>query len=250
MDSWLKKFVWDSAQDQPVPDEELLLSKSWLDFLGLSEFLRRKLHDLLRKIECLRGKTVIYPPADRVMLWSYMCDPRNIKVVIVGQDPYHAGQATGFAFSVGRHCAIPPSLQNIYKELRGSVPNFTVPSHGCIDAWSKRGVLLLNTALTVEKGRPGSHGDLGWAWFTNLILCTLSEKLDCCVFMLWGAKAVEKSRLLDESKHLVLRCQHPSPLALRHGKSLLGPFIGSGHFKLANEFLEKKGRAVIDWGLE
>ncbi|AZB49216.1 UL2 [Phascolarctid gammaherpesvirus 1] len=250
MESWLKKFVWDEMGGQQVSDEELLLCDTWISFLNLSDFLRRKLADLLKKVQDLRSWAVIYPPEERIMLWSYMCDPADVKVIIVGQDPYHGGQATGFAFSVSRQCAIPPSLMNIYKEISRSCPGFSIPSHGCIDEWSRRGVLLLNTALTVEKGRPGSHNDLGWTWFTNLILCTLSEKLEGCVFMLWGAKAVDKARLLDESRHLVLRCQHPSPLALRNGRSLLHTFSGSDHFKLANEYLARSGKTPIDWTLD
>uniref|UniRef100_A0A8D2CYF3 Uracil-DNA glycosylase n=1 Tax=Sciurus vulgaris TaxID=55149 RepID=A0A8D2CYF3_SCIVU len=192
----------------------------------------------------------IFPGDDQIMYWSYLCPPESIKVIIIGQDPYHAGQATGLAFSVAKGCQIPPSLKAIYTELNASVPDFSLPAHGCLDTWAKRGVLLLNTILTVEKGKPGSHQDLGWHWFTNYILSTLSEKLNSCVFILWGSKAISKANLISAEKHLILKSQHPSPLAARNQRYGVWPsFIGCNHFNKANEYLISKGKLPIDWKL-
>lgn len=252
MEEWLEKYVWSHVDDgYDISDSELLISEPWLEFLDFSPFLKRKLYNLLSYVVKLRQNAEIYPSTDRIMYWSYLCDPRHIKVIILGQDPYHGGQADGLAFSVARDRVIPPSLKNIYNELCRSCPSFRRPTHGCLTAWTEQGVLLLNSILTVEKGKPGSHTDIGWTWLTNYIISSLSTKLDNCVFLLWGSKAIERSRLIDGQKHLILKASHPSPLALRSGARSNRPaFIGCNHFVLTNQYLSSHKRGEIDWSLE
>ncbi|ATA58275.1 Uracil DNA glycosylase [Eptesicus fuscus gammaherpesvirus] len=269
MDRWLEVHVWphldpqlDHADNIPsasndggaaggLGDRDLLLSPAWLTFLNLTPFMRRRLSTLLKRVRELRESAVVYPPENQIMLWSYLCDPADIKVVILGQDPYHRGQANGVAFSVSRDKPVPPSLRNIFAELERSVPGFVAPSHGCLHEWGHQGVLLLNTVLTVEEGKPGSHFQLGWQWFTNYVIGSVSKELRNCVFMLWGSKALEKAALVDGRRHLVLKAQHPSPLAARNQGSIRSnpPFLGCNHFQLANQYLEDKGRGAVDWSL-
>ncbi|QDQ69253.1 uracil-DNA glycosylase [Colobine gammaherpesvirus 1] len=253
MEEWLKTTVWDrlSREDYRVSAQELPLAPEWISFLNLSPFLRHKLQFLLNHIEELRKVTVIYPPSDRIMWWSYCCSPSDIKVIILGQDPYFSGQATGLAFSVDHQCQIPPSLRCIFRELAASVPSFTTPSHGCLDHWARQGVLLLNTILTVEKGKAGSHEKLGWDWFTNYIITSVSSRLHHCAFLLWGKRAIDRAALIDSQKHLVLKAQHPSPLAALSGRSSRWPrFSGCDHFNLTNAYLAQHGKQPIDWNLK
>ncbi|AAM22145.1 uracil-DNA-glycosidase [Suid gammaherpesvirus 3] len=248
MDNWLKKNMWPALLEEHIPDACLLISPKWLHFLDLSPFLKHKLYCLIKTIETLRNSCIIYPPKDLIMAWSYVCEPQDIKVVILGQDPYHGGQANGYAFSVNKGLPIPHSLRNIYTEVASCYPKFYHPDHGCLESWAKQGVLLLNTVLTVEAKKPGSHSDIGWAWFTNHIITCLSDKLNSCVFMLWGSKAILKSSLIDSSKHLVLKSQHPSPLAAKNSNNCHWPrFLGCGHFLEANKYLTEHGKSVIDW---
>nr|UTK45507.1 uracil-DNA glycosylase [Equid gammaherpesvirus 5]UTK45586.1 uracil-DNA glycosylase [Equid gammaherpesvirus 5]UTK45665.1 uracil-DNA glycosylase [Equid gammaherpesvirus 5]UTK45744.1 uracil-DNA glycosylase [Equid gammaherpesvirus 5] len=256
MERWLQKHVWAQQQQQQPQDDQALeekipINKAWLGFLQMSPFLQKKLLTLLQTVAKLRASTVVYPPEERVFSWSWLCNPTDVKVIILGQDPYHGGQATGLAFSVSKGVAIPPSLRNIFLEVAACDSEFAVPRHGCLDNWAKQGVLLLNTILTVEKGKPGSHGDLGWTWFTNYIISCLSNQLDHCVFMLWGSKAIEKANLINTSKHLVLKSQHPSPLAARSNRPSQWPkFLGCGHFRAANEYLGQHGKCPVDWNLD
>ncbi|AAC95571.1 orf 46 [Ateline gammaherpesvirus 3] len=251
MDKWLQREIWSKVQSiDRTSNESLLISPDWLEFLQMSPFLKQKLLNLLNCVKEQRKKTVIYPPDDRIMFWSYCCAPKDIKVVILGQDPYHGGQGTGLAFSVSYEYPIPPSLRNIFLELQRSDPLFHVPNHGCLNSWAKQGVLLLNTVLTVEKGKAYSHSELGWQWFTDYIISSLSEKLSSCVFMLWGTKAIEKSVLIDPSKHLVLKAQHPSPLAAVGQRVKTWPkFIGCDHFRQANKYLEEHQKKTIFWSI-
>nr|WPM02545.1 ORF46 [Human gammaherpesvirus 8]WPM02803.1 ORF46 [Human gammaherpesvirus 8] len=252
MDAWLQQMVFRGSLSisQGVDDRDLLLAPKWISFLSLSSFLKQKLLSLLRQIRELRLTTTVYPPQDRLMWWSHCCDPEDIKVVILGQDPYHKGQATGLAFSVDPQCQVPPSLRSIFRELEASVPNFSTPSHGCLDSWARQGVLLLNTVLTVEKGRAGSHEGLGWDWFTSFIISSISSKLEHCVFLLWGRKAIDRTPLINAQKHLVLTAQHPSPLASLGGRHSRWPrFQGCNHFNLANDYLTRHRRETVDWGL-
>ncbi|AJG42970.1 uracil DNA glycosylase [Harp seal herpesvirus] len=253
MEQWLTTHVWNCSNKTTlteITNQDLLLSCEWMDFLQLSPFLKKKLLCLLQTVERMRLTTIVYPPKERIMYWSEICKPEDIKVVILGQDPYHGGQATGLAFSVFKGITVPPSLKNIYLEISKSDSTFQVPNHGCLDNWAKQGVLLLNTVLTVEKGKAASHTDLGWLWFTNYVISKLSENLSNCVFMLWGSKAIEKASLINCQQHLVLKAQHPSPLAANSNRPSRWPkFIGCNHFVQANNYLKEHGKSPINWNL-
>ena len=168
----------------------------------------------------------------------------KVKVVILGQDPYHGeGEAHGFAFSVKPGIKIPPSLKNIYKELNAEYDCY-IPNNGYLMKWAEQGVLLLNAVLTVEKDKPASHQGKGWETFTDRIIEEIDKKEEPVVFILWGNFAKSKKALLKNKKHLVLESPHPSPFSARHG------FFGNNHFKLANEYLSKNGINPIDWQIE
>ncbi|MBR6789856.1 MAG: uracil-DNA glycosylase [Oscillospiraceae bacterium] len=165
---------------------------------------------------------------------------KDVKVVILGQDPYHGpGQAHGLAFSVQKGVPAPPSLQNIFKELQSDL-GVTPPSHGCLIDWAKNGVLLLNTALTVRAGQAASHRGMGWEYFTDRVIALLSEREEPMVFLLWGAHAKQKAPLIDASRHLILTAAHPSPLSAYNG------FFGCRHFSAATHFLNRNG-VQMDW---
>lgn len=167
-----------------------------------------------------------------------------VKVVIVGQDPYHgAGQAQGLAFSVAPGVRVPPSLRNIYKELAAEYGSCH-RTDGDLSDWARQGVLLMNAVLTVSEGRPGSHRRFGWETLTELWLAALSKEREGLVFMLWGDYAQRKRPLIDEARHLVLACNHPSPLSAMRGPT---PFMGCGHFKAADRHLEQRGMTPVQW---
>ena len=183
----------------------------------------------------------IYPPRNRVFHCFNFKDYEDIKVVIIGQDPYHGEhQANGLAFSVERGIAVPPSLVNIYKEAHDDV-GIDIPAHGDLTAWAKQGVLLLNTVLTVEAHRANSHKDKGWETFTNHIIEVLNHRDKPLVFILWGRQAIDKEKMIDTSKHCVIKSVHPSPLSAYRG------FFGSRPFSRANQFLVSHGMEPIDW---
>lgn len=186
---------------------------------------------------------LIYPDKYKIFEALKLTDYEDVKIVILGQDPYHGpNQAHGLAFSVSLGVPIPPSLLNIYKELERDM-NFRIPNHGYLVDWSKQGVLLLNTALTVRAGMANSHRGKGWEVFTDQVIRHLSLREKPMVFLLWGKNAAEKEALIDTSKHLVLKASHPSPLSAHRG------FLGCGHFSKANEFLTKNSIAPINWQL-
>lgn len=186
---------------------------------------------------------LIYPDKYKIFEALKLTDYEDVKIVILGQDPYHGpNQAHGLAFSVSLGVPIPPSLLNIYKELERDM-NFRIPNHGYLVDWSKQGVLLLNTALTVRAGMANSHRGKGWEVFTDQVIRHLSLREKPMVFLLWGKNAAEKEALIDTSKHLVLKAPHPSPLSAHRG------FLGCGHFSKANEFLIKNSIAPINWQL-
>ncbi|MDR5737430.1 MULTISPECIES: uracil-DNA glycosylase [unclassified Caballeronia] len=192
------------------------------------------------------GKTVY--PAD-VFRALRLTRPEDVKVIVLGQDPYHgedkgAPQAHGLAFSVPAPVRPPPSLRNIFKEIHASL-GFAAPSHGCLDAWAKQGVLLLNTSLTVERDKAGSHAKRGWEQCTDTLIHEMALRHDGLVFMLWGAHAQAKRGLIEGTgkAHCVLEAPHPSPLSAHRG------FLGCGHFVRANEYLVQQGREPIDWRL-
>jgi len=183
----------------------------------------------------------IYPPKELVNNAFKLTSFSNIKVVILGQDPYHnVGQAHGLSFSVPIGTKIPPSLMNIYKELKDDC-NITIPAHGNLESWAKQGVFLLNSVLTVQAHQPASHSKVGWQHFTDFVINAISDKLENVVFILWGNFALQKSILIDESKHLILSAAHPSPFSAHRG------FLGCRHFSKANDYLESKGISKIKW---
>ncbi|WP_068083139.1 uracil-DNA glycosylase [Polycladidibacter stylochi] len=185
----------------------------------------------------------IYPPLDVRFAAFEMTAFDDVKVVILGQDPYHgAGQAHGLSFSVLEGVKVPPSLRNIYKELHSDLIT-SVPRHGNLSAWARQGVLLLNTSLTVNAGTAGSHSKFGWQKFTDAAIGKLNEEREGLVFVLWGAPAQKKTTLIDEARHLILKAPHPSPLSAHRG------FFGSKPFSQANTYLQARGETPIDWSL-
>ncbi len=194
------------------------------------------------KSEKLGGKT-IYPPGGLIFNAFNTTPFDEVKVVILGQDPYHGtGQAHGLSFSVPKGIPPPPSLINIYKELKEDI-GMPIPSHGNLTHWAEQGVLLLNASLTVRANEPMSHAKIGWAEFTDGVISKVSTLKEHAVFMLWGKFAQEKQALVDETKHLVLKAAHPSPFSADKG------FFGCKHFSKANDWLISKGIAPIDWAL-
>lgn len=224
-------------------EERIKLEPGWKHALR-DEFDKPYMAELrafLQK-EKAAGKA-IYPPGPLIFNALNTTPLDQVKVVILGQDPYHGpGQAHGLCFSVQPGVATPPSLQNIYKELKRDL-NIDMPKHGYLQSWAEQGVLLLNTSLTVEHGNAGSHAKQGWQPFTDRIIQVVSEQRDHLVFLLWGAHAQSKQRLVDPKKHIVLKSAHPSPLSAHRG------FLGNGHFSRCNEFLEQRGLTPIDWRL-
>ena len=183
----------------------------------------------------------IYPPKQQVFAAFENCDIDDIKVVILGQDPYHQkGQAHGMCFSVNPGVQTPPSLENIFKELHDDLGCY-IPNNGYLMPWAKQGVFLLNTVMTVEDSHPRSHAGKGWETFTDHAIAKINEKEEPVVFLLWGRDARNKRQMIDQNKHLVLEAAHPSPLSAYHG------FFGCRHFSKANDFLERNGRTPIDW---
>jgi len=194
------------------------------------------------KTEKSQGK-IIYPPGPFIFNAFNTTPIDKIKVVIIGQDPYHgAGQAHGLCFSVQNGVPPPPSLVNIFKELKEDI-GMTMPDHGNLTKWAEQGVFLLNASLTVRAGEPMSHSKIGWAQFTDAVIKTISEQKEHVVFLLWGKFAQDKKILIDETKHLILRAAHPSPLSAYAG------FFGCKHFSKANDYLMSKGIDPVDWSL-
>ena len=194
------------------------------------------------KTEKLQGK-VIYPPGKQIFRAFDTTPFDKLKVVILGQDPYHGnGQAHGLSFSVSPGVQPPPSLQNIFKELESDI-GMRPPTHGNLEHWARQGVLLLNASLTVRAGEPMSHSKIGWHLFTDKVIRNISDHRQHVVFFLWGKFAQEKAILIDEKKHLVLRAPHPSPLSAHTG------FFGCKHFSKANDYLAMNGIDPIDWSI-
>lgn len=219
------------------------MEASWKEILkgefSKSYFQQIPLHI---KTEKLQGK-IIYPPGS-LLFNAFNTTPFDkIKVVILGQDPYHGkGQAHGLCFSVQNGTQPPPSLMNIFKELQSDI-GIDIPDHGNLTHWAEQGVFLLNASLSVRAGEPMSHSKIGWAEFTDTVIKTISDKKKNIVFLLWGKFAQEKRILIDEKKHCILRSVHPSPLSAHAG------FFGCKHFSKTNEYLISKGIDPIDWSL-
>jgi uracil-DNA glycosylase len=223
--------------------EEIKIECSWKSILK-EEFEKPYFSELntFLKSEKAAGK-IIYPPMPLVFNAFDAVPFDQVKVVILGQDPYHgAGEAHGLSFSVPRGVKVPPSLKKIYKELEKDIDGFKAPAHGCLEPWAEQGVFMLNAFLTVEADKPKSHQKIGWEKFTDAIIKLISDQKTEIVFMLWGGFARKKVELIDANKHLILEAAHPSPLA---GNA----FLGCRHFSATNNFFKEKGRSEIDWRL-
>ncbi|UIP27484.1 uracil-DNA glycosylase [Photobacterium sp. TLY01] len=193
--------------------------------------------------ERLAGKVIF--PAQADVFRAFEVTPFDqVKVVILGQDPYHGpDQAHGLSFSVQPGVKVPPSLANMYKELATDIDGFRIPAHGCLQPWAEQGVLLLNTVLTVEQGKAHSHSKYGWEKFTDRAIASLNQHRDGLVFLLWGAHAQKKGKQIDRDRHCVLEAAHPSPLSAYRG------FFGCRHFSQANKWLRQRHKSEIDWQL-
>ena len=219
------------------------IANDWLVPLS-AEFKKPYYASLYKKVVEEYTTHVVYPPSDEIFTAFNLTPLSKVKVVILGQDPYHEpGQAHGLSFSVKPGVEIPPSLVNIYKELHNDCGCY-IPDNGCLEKWARQGVLLLNTVLTVRAHQANSHRGIGWEQFTDAVIRTLNEQDRPIVYLLWGRPAQTKQSMLDNPKQLVLTAPHPSPLSASRG------FFGCGHFSKTNEFLEKNGLPPIDWQIE
>jgi uracil-DNA glycosylase len=225
-----------------VPEPTAIkLDPSWKARVGdyLQRDDMRALSGFLRERKAAGAR--IFPPGPQIFAALDATPFDRVKVVVLGQDPYHgAGQAHGLCFSVQAGTPIPPSLDNIYKELRTDL-GIPRPAHGNLQRWAEQGVLLLNAVLTVEEGRPGAHQGKGWEGFTDTIVDALNREREHLVFLLWGSYAQKKGAVIDPRRHRVLKAPHPSPLSAHRG------FLGCGHFSATNAYLQRHGIAPIDW---
>ncbi len=224
-------------------ESTIKLDQSWLKYL-VDEFTQDYMLQLKQfLLDEKSRKKVIFPKGDLIFNAFNTTPLDKVKVVILGQDPYHGpNQAHGLCFSVLPGVAIPPSLKNIYKEIESEL-GITMPTHGCLQAWAEQGVLLLNATLTVEQAKAGSHQGKGWEVFTDRAIQVVNDQCEDVVFLLWGSYAQKKGQLIDANKHHVLKSSHPSPLSAHRG------FLGNNHFTLVNQWLEAKGKAPINWAL-
>jgi uracil-DNA glycosylase len=220
---------------------DIQIEESWKEILK-DEFDKTYFQHVVAflKAEKASGK-IIYPPGSLIFNSFKQTPFSDVKVVIIGQDPYHnPGQAHGLSFSVPDGIAKPPSLLNIFKELKNDL-GIPIPENGNLTKWASQGVLLLNASLTVRQNEPGSHAQIGWLQFTDQVIKKISDKKEGIVFLLWGKFAQEKQALIDETKHFVLKAAHPSPLSANNG------FFGCQHFSKANELLIKQHKIPVDW---
>lgn len=216
------------------------IESSWKSKL-IEEFPQDYFHKLVKYVREEYGKYRIYPPGREIFRAFDHCPFDDVKVVIIGQDPYHGpGQANGLCFSVRDGIPLPPSLINIFKEIQDDLGK-VMPKNGDLDRWARQGVLLLNATLTVRANSPGSHQNKGWEIFTDAIIRKLSDEKENLVFLLWGAYAQRKGEVIDTNKHLILKSPHPSPLSANRG------FLGNRHFSKTNAYLHSKGKREIDW---
>ncbi|MEI6396761.1 MAG: uracil-DNA glycosylase [Candidatus Taylorbacteria bacterium] len=219
------------------------IEPSWKTALA-GEFMKPYFVELTEFVKEEYKQTTVYPPPEDIFRAFDLCPFDNVKVVILGQDPYHGvNQANGLCFAVHEGMKLPPSLQNIFKEIKADLGiNPIAVADGDLSRWAKQGVLLLNATLTVRAGQPGSHQGNGWEEFTDTVVRELSEKKEHIVFILWGNYAKNKGAAIDRSKHLVLEAAHPSPFSAYNG------FFGCKHFSKANKYLKENGLGEIDWG--
>lgn len=217
------------------------IAESWKPHLQ-AEFEKPYFPKLVAFVKEEYATHTVYPPGRLIFNAFNHCSFENTKVVILGQDPYHGpGQANGLAFSVNDGVPIPPSLVNIFKEIKDDLGK-PLPKSGNLERWADQGVLLLNATLTVRAATPGSHQNKGWEEFTDAVIQKVSDEKEGVVFLLWGAYAQKKGAIIDGSKHLILKAKHPSPMAAQWGG-----WFGNKHFSQANEYLKGRGEAEIDW---
>lgn len=219
-----------------------MMTTTWNSTL-LAEKEKAYYQSMIAKIELERslGKTIFPKEKDIFTAFDFTAFD-DVKVVILGQDPYHgSGQAHGLSFSVLPGVKIPPSLRNMYKELADDIDGFVIPEHGYLESWAKQGVLLLNTVLTVEEGKAHSHAKLGWETFTDSIIEQINKNKENVIFLLWGAHAQKKGANIDDTRHSILKAPHPSPLSAHRG------FFGCKHFSQVNELLKSKNVSEINW---
>lgn len=220
------------------------MTNNYWDTVLDSEYHKEYFANIVKFVNKIYKEKTIFPPKTRILSALDITDYNDVKVVILGQDPYHGiGEANGLAFSVNDGIKIPPSLKNIYKELHDDL-GIEIPNTGNLESWAKEGVLLLNSVLTVEKDKPASHKNIGWETFTDSIIKKLNERDKPIVFILWGNFAKIKKELITNPKHLVLTSSHPSPFSVNYG------FFGSKPFSKTNEFLRKNGIKEIDWTIK
>lgn len=213
---------------------------TWYDVLHQEK--KKYFIKLMSLINHQRLTKLVYPSRKQVFRAFLLTELYKIKVVILGQDPYYnKNQADGLAFSVPNGVSIPPSLKNIFKELKSNFPKYCIPQNGSLVDWAKQGVFLINTSLTVEAGNPGSHTKLGWDKFTNKVITIISSCLNGVIFLLWGKHAQSKECYINKTKHYILKAAHPSPLSAFRG------FFGCTHFKLVNQILISNGKMPIIW---
>ena len=219
------------------------LQNDWVEAVG-GEFRKPYYKELYEFVREEYNTTTVYPPADDILNALHLTALKDVKVLILGQDPYHgANQAHGLSFSVLPGQRIPPSLKNIYTELHDDL-GCDIPNNGYLEKWAKQGVLMLNTVLTVRAHKPNSHQGKGWEYFTDAIIRAVNEQDRPIVYLLWGRPAQKKASMLNNPKHLILKAPHPSPYSADTG------FFGCRHFSQANEFLESHGAEPIDWQIE
>lgn len=220
-----------------------MIQNDWLDEIS-GEFKKPYYAQLFRFVQKEYSTYVVYPPADEIFNAFHFTPLSKVKVVILGQDPYHNnGQAHGLCFSVKKGVEIPPSLVNIYQELHDDL-GCAIPEHGCLTKWAEQGVLMLNTVLTVRAHQANSHRGIGWEEFTDAAIMALNGQDRPIVFILWGSPAQQKAKMLNNPKHLILKAPHPSPLSAFRG------FFGSRPFGKTNAFLEAHGIEPIDWQID
>ena len=221
---------------------QLNLSDDWQEFLK-EEIFKDYFDRLMQSVSEEYQKAECYPPKDQIFNAFNCCSPEAVKVIIIGQDPYHGtGEAHGLCFSVNDNVKIPPSLRNIYKELLSDVDSIFLPTSGNLEHWARQGVLLLNATLSVQKDQANSHKHLEWQKFTDAVIKIISEEKENVVFLLWGGFAQKKAKFINEEKHLILKSGHPSPLSANQGK-----WFGNKHFSKVNEYLEKTNQHPIKW---